>query len=130
MKLYGHAFDLEQQKKYLRLSTLAWLLWLALVVPLCRIFASDMIASSAWVLTGFALLPLLLLLPWVWRGKNGSMLIFVGMIWLLYLGLAVLSILKGGLSIWLFSVESVLILNALYWLMWVIERMPKLHANR
>lgn len=130
MKLYGRSFSLAQHQRYLRLSYLSWLIWLGLVIPIARTFLTEMAPQVAWGLALLSLLPALIMLCWVWPAKHGNMLILMGMILLLYLGFAVLAILKGGLSIVLFSIESLLLFVVLYWLMWVIERLPKLQGDK
>ncbi len=130
MKLYGRSFSLAQHQRYLRISYLSWLIWLGIVVPMVRMFFTQMSAQVAWELAGLALMPALIMLCWVWPAKHGNMLILMGMLLLLYLGFAVLGILIGGISILLFSVESLLLLVVLYWLMWVIERLPKLQGDK
>jgi hypothetical protein len=93
-------------------------------------FFTQMSAQVAWGLAGLALMPALIMLCWVWPAKHGNMLILMGMLLLLYLGFAVLGILIGGISIVLFSIESLLLFIVLYWLMWVIERLPKLQGDK
>jgi hypothetical protein len=130
MKLYGRAFSLAQHQRWLRVSYVSWLVWIGLVVPICRMLLADKPVNIAWGFAGFAVLPALIMLLWVWPAKHGNMLILIGMILLLYLGFAVLAILKGGLSTVLFSIESLLLFVVLYWLMWVIERLPKLQGGK
>jgi hypothetical protein len=130
MKLYGTAFSLSQQQTWLRYSYVAWLLWLGGVEPLVRQFFTQMSAHVAWGLAILSLIPALIMLCWVWPARHGNMLIFIGILLLLYLGFAVLGILIGGISIMLFGVESLLLVNVLYWLMWVIERLPKLQGDK
>lgn len=130
MKLYGRAFSLAQHQRCLRISYLIWLVWLGLVVPTIRTFWTEMSAQVAWGLALLSLIPALMMLCWVWPARHGNMLILMGMLLLLYLGFAVLGILIGGISIVLFSIESLLLFIVLYWLMWVIERLPKLQGDK
>jgi hypothetical protein len=128
MRLYGRTWTLAQQQHALRVSTGVWLVWLLLLMPLARMM-TGMSVSAAWGLAGINLLWTVALLPWLWPAKNGNMLILAGMLILINLGFSVLTILHGGVDILLGSIESLLVLNVLYWLMWVIERLPKLQAS-
>lgn len=130
MKLYGHALSLAQLQRHVRVSYVLWLVWLGVVIPVVRMFFTQMAPHVAWGLAGLALLPALIMLCWVWPAKHGNMLILMGMLLLLYLGFAVLGVLIGGISIVLFSIESLLLCIVLYWLMWVIERLPKLQGDK
>ena len=106
---------------------MAWIVWLILVVPLWQ---SQWIGlADAWVLAAMGVAPLLVMLAWVWPAKNGNMLMLVGMIVLVYFGFAVLQALRGGWAALVYGVEVLLITHTLFWLMWVVERMPKLHQQ-
>jgi hypothetical protein len=124
MTLYGRTWTLAQQQHALRWSMVTWLLWLGLGMPVARML-TGMPANVAWGLAGINVVLMALLLPWLWPAKNGNMLILAGMLILLNLGFSVLTILHGGLDMLLGSIESLLVVNVLYWLMWVIERLPK-----
>lgn len=130
MKLYGRAFSLVQHQRYLRISYVSWLIWLGLVIPSVRMFFTEMAPHVAWGLAVLSVLPALIMLCWIWPARHGNMLILIGMLLLIYLGFAVLAILIGGISILLFSIESLLLIVVLYWLMWVIERLPKLQGDK
>ncbi len=124
MALYGKHWSLNQQQQALRVSYVLWLIWLGLGVPLGQLY-DGMPVKAAFGMALLASLPLWLLAHWVLTAKHGRMLILAGMIILIYLGAAALAILHGGLSLIWFGIETILILNVLYWLMWVIERLPR-----
>ncbi len=128
MKLYGRTWTLAQQQGALRWSIVVWLLWLGVVMPMARML-TGMPVNAAWGLAGINVLLMAVLLPWLWPAKNGNMLILAGMLILLNLGFSVLTILHGGLDMLLGGIESLLVINVLYWLMWVIERLPKLQPT-
>ena len=125
--MIGTNLSLAQQQTGLRYSYVAWIVWLILVVPLWQ---SQWIGlADALVLAAMGVAPLLVMLAWVWPAKNGNMLMLVGMIVLVYFGFAVLQALRGGWAALVYGVEVLLITHTLFWLMWVVERMPKLHQQ-
>jgi len=125
--MIGTKLSLLQQQRALRYSYVAWLLWLGVVIPLWQSQWIGM--SNAWGLALIAVVPVLLMSPWVWRGKSGSLLMLVGMILLIYFCLAILAALRGGWSMLVYGVEVILITHTLFWLMWVVERLPKLNQS-
>lgn len=125
--MIGTKLSLAQQQRALRYSYLAWLLWLGVLIPLWQ--SQGMGMADAWGLAAIALAPLLLMLGWVWPAKSGNMLMLVGMLLLVYFGFAILAAMRGGWATLMYSVEVLLITHTLFWLMWVVERLPKLQQS-
>jgi len=125
--MIGTHLSLGQQQRGLRYSYLAWMIWLGFAIPLWQ---SQWIGvADAWGLAGIAVAPLLLMLVWVWPAKNGNMLMLIGMVWLIYFGFSILAALRGGMAAVMYGIEVVLITHTLFWLMWVVERLPKLQQS-
>ncbi|MEC7120879.1 MAG: hypothetical protein VXW65_13400 [Pseudomonadota bacterium] len=126
MKIFGASWSLDQQQRGLRYSFLAWLVWVLLVIPAWR-SQTIMSAADAWGLALLAGVPLVGMLSWVWPAKHGNMLMLVGMVWFIYFTFALLAALQGGVAAVVFGIEALLIFSTFFWLMWVVERLPKLH---
>lgn len=122
--MIGTSLSLAQQQTGLRYSYVLWMLWLGLAIPLWQSQWIGM--ADAWGLAAIAVAPLLLMLAWIWPAKNGNMLMLVGMLLFIYFGFAVLAAMRGGWAALMYGVEVLLITHTLFWLMWVVERMPKL----
>lgn len=120
MRLPGASWPLLRLQHALRWSAVVWLMWFLLISP----WLSAVQVVQAHVLAWLGGLPGLLLLPVLWRGRDGRMLIFAALILLLYLGHAVLGYFQAEPL--RTTVELVLVVNLLYWTGWVIERLPRL----
>lgn len=125
--MIGTTLSLAQQQCALRYSYLAWLLWLGVLIPLWQSQGVGM--ANAWGLAAIALTPLLLMLGWIWPAKSGNMLMLVGMLLLVYFGFAILAAMRGGWATLIYGIEVLLITHTLFWLMWVVERLPKLQQS-
>lgn len=125
--MIGTHLSLAQQQQWLRYSYLAWLLWLAVVIPVWQ--AQSIGMANAIGLAIIAVLPLLLVLVWVWRARNGNILMLLGMMMMIYFGFAILAAMRGGWAAVFYGVEVLLITHTLFWLMWVVERLPKLQQS-
>ena len=127
--MIGTTLSLAQQQRALRYSYLVWLFWLGVAIPLWQNQVMGMPLADAGGLALIALTPLLLLLGWVWPAKNGNMLMLVGMLLFVYFGMAILAAMRGGWATLMYGVEVILISHSLFWLMWVVERLPKLQQS-
>lgn len=127
--MIGTTLSLVQQQRALRYSYLVWLFWLGLAIPFWQTQAMGIQLADAGGLAVIALTPLLLMLGWVWPAKNGNMLMLVGMLLFVYFGFAVLAAMRGGWATLVYGIEVVLITHILFWLMWVVERLPKLQQS-
>lgn len=127
--MIGTTLSLAQQQRALRYSYLVWLFWIGVAIPLWQNQAMGMPLADAGGLALIALTPLLLLLSWVWPAKNGNMLMLVGMLLFVYFGMAILAAMRGGWATLMYGVEVILISHSLFWLMWVVERLPKLQQS-
>ena len=125
--MIGTTLSLEQQQKGLRYSYIAWIVWLGVVIPLWQSQWIGM--ADAWALAAIAVAPLLVMLAWIWPAKNGNMLMLIGMIFFVYFGFAILAAMRGGWATLVYGMEALLITHTLFWLMWVVERMPKLQQG-
>lgn len=125
--MIGTTLSLKQQQKGLRYSYIAWIVWLGVVIPLWQSQWIGM--ADAWALAAIAVAPLLVMLAWIWPAKNGNMLMLIGMIFFVYFGFAILAAMRGGWATLVYGMEALLITHTLFWLMWVIERMPKLQQG-
>ena len=125
--MIGTSLSLAQQQTGLRYSYVLWMLWLGLAIPLWQSQWIGM--ADAWGLAAIAVAPLLLMLAWIWPAKNGNMLMLVGMVLFVYFGFAVLAAMRGGWAALMYGIEVLLIIHTLFWLMWVVERMPKLQQQ-
>lgn len=126
--MIGTTLSLEQQQTGLRYSYIAWIVWLGVVIPLWQSQWIGM--ADAWALAAIAVAPLLVMLAWIWPAKNGNMLMLIGMIFFVYFGFAILAAMRGGWATLVYGMEALLITHTLFWLMWVVERMPKLQQGR
>lgn len=127
--MIGTTLSLAQQQRALRYSYLVWLFWLGVAIPLWQNQVMGMPLADAGGLALIALTPLLLLLSWVWPAKNGNMLMLVGMLLFVYFGTAILAAMRGGWATLMYGIEVILIAHTLFWLMWVVERLPKLQQS-
>jgi hypothetical protein len=125
--MIGTTLSLEQQQTGLRYSYIAWIVWLGVVIPLWQSQWIGM--ADAWALAAIAVAPLLVMLAWIWPAKNGNMLMLIGMIFFVYFGFAILAAMRGGWATLVYGMEALLITHTLFWLMWVVERMPKLQQG-
>lgn len=125
--MIGTHLSLAQQQRGLRYSYLMWIVWLGLAIPLWQSHWVGM--ANAWGLAAIGVVPLLLMLMWIWPAKNGNMLMLIGMVFLIYFGAAIVAAMRGGLAAVVYGVEVLLITHTLFWLMWVVERMPKLQQQ-
>lgn len=125
--MIGTNLSLAQQQRALRYSYLLWLVWLGIVTPLWQSQWIGM--ADAWGLAAIALMPLVLMLGWIWPARSGNMLMLVGMLLLVYFGFAILAAMRGGWATLIYGIEVLLIMHTLFWLMWVVERLPKLQQS-
>lgn len=122
MRRFGAELSLAQLQQRLRYSAVVWLGWFVLLAPWLSAIHPIQAAVLAWI----GALPALLLMPVLWRAKNGQMLIFAALILLIYLGHGALGFFKNELL--RATINLLLLLNLLYWLGWVIARLPRLQA--
>lgn len=125
--MIGTNLSLAQQQRALRYSYLTWLFWMGLVIPLWQSQWIGM--SDAWGLAAIGAIPVLVMLTGIWPAKNGNLLMLIGMILLIYFGFSILAALRGGWAAVVYGIEVLLITKTLFWLMWVVERLPKLQQS-
>lgn len=124
MKMPGHRWTLDQFRTGLRVSTVLWLVWIFIVETALK--AQYRPLADYLISTLLTSLPALALLPILWRGNHGLLLIFTGMVMMIYLGSAAMGMLHGSIALPLYGVETVLLLGMLFFIMWLIERLPKM----
>lgn len=128
---------LSAYQKKLKLSYALWFGFRLFFMPIVMAKATLVSSYGAFLLwQGLMLLPALLFVPTIRQANHPFRLIVLSFLMMIYAGVATSQWLiawyenKGGLLVWTYAFESVLLLGVLGLLFVVLKKLPPMHKTR